>query len=412
VAIKGNMNILILHRAPLWGSGSGTYVRKLAEQLAKKDKVAIVAPEKREFDGIKIFTVKTPFPGVFQNHPEYPKAKKYSEMTNEELSGYIFPYLKTALQAVESFKPDIIHVQHASFLVWVAEYIKAIYNIPFVVSVHGPDLNSALLDKRLRTLTKNALTHASKIFPNSFDTKSRFLAIFGKTYMRKVRTIFPGVDLKLYPRDKKIKIIDKKYHLKGKKLVIYVGRLDKEKGIEFLVRAAKDIQSEIYILGGGDYKKELENQIKELKLTNVHLVGYFGEANVQELREFYQRADVVVVPSTVKEALGLVILEAMACSTPVVASRIGGIPNIVKDCKTGFLVKPRNPKEIADGVNKILKNEKLRLAMGERCRKLIEERYTWEKAALAIRESYDRALKHVIKKHEDKILKDLMAWVE
>lgn len=407
------MKILILHRAPLWGSGSGTYVRKLSEELAKTDKVAIVAPEKREFKKINIYPVKTPFPGVFQNHPEYPRAKKYAEMTGEEFSRYLIPYLQTALKAVAEFKPDIIHVQHASFLVWIADYIKSIYNIPFVVTIHGPDLNAALQDRRIRILTKHCLVRASKIFPNSYDSKNRFYAIFGETYRKKTRTVFPGVDFKLFPLDKKIKIIDKKYHLKGKRLVIFVGRLDKEKGIEYLIRAAKDIPAEVFILGGGDYKKDLEKQAKELKLKNVHFLGYFGDKYVEELREFYQRADVVVVPSTVKEALGIVILEAMACRTPVVASRIGGIPNVVKDGKTGFLVKPRSSKEIAEKVNLIVKNEKLRLAMKERCRKFIEERFTWEKAAGAIYECYEKALMRKVKKtKEERELEKLFSWLE
>jgi len=406
------MKILILHRAPLWGSGSGTYVRKLAEEFAKRDEVAIVCPEKREFDKLKIYFVKTPFPGVFQNHPEFPKAKKYSEMTNVELTRYILPYLQASLKAVEEFQPEVIHVQHASFLVWVADYIKSIFNIPFVVSVHGPDLNTALIDKRLKVLTKESLTRVSKIFPNSFDTKNRFLTIFGKTFRRRVRTIFPGVDLNLYPKDKKIRMINKKYHLDKSKLVLYVGRLDKEKGVEYLVKAAKKIPAEIYILGGGDFKKELEKLTKDLQLQNVHFMGYFDKEDIEELREFYRKADVIVVPSTVKEALGLVILEAMACSTPVVASNIGGIPNIVKEGKTGFLVRPRSPEDIAEKVNKILSNEKLKLAIGERCRKLIEEKYTWEKAAAAIHDSLERSLKHIIKKREEEELETLFNWLE
>lgn len=88
------MKILILHRAPLWGSGSGTYVRKLAEEFAKKDKVAIVCPDTHKIPKVEIINVETPFPGVFQNHPDYPQARKYSEMSNADLSAYILPYLK------------------------------------------------------------------------------------------------------------------------------------------------------------------------------------------------------------------------------------------------------------------------------------------------------------------------------
>lgn len=406
------MKILILHRAPLWGSGSGTYVRKLSEQLSKTDKVAIVCPEKREFGKTKIYPVKTPFPGVFHNHPDYPKAKKYSEMTNEEFSAYLSPYLEKTIEAVNHFKPDIIHVQHASFLVWVADYIKSIYNIPFVVTIHGPDINTAIIDKRLRNLTKRSLVRVSKIFPNSLDTKNRFYTIFGKAFRRKTKTVFPGVDLNLYTSIKNTQQIEKKYKLKDKKLVIFVGRLDNQKGIEYLVKATKDIRGEVYILGGGDYKADLEKMAKEQKLPNIHFLGYFSKEYIKELRQFYARADVVVVPSTVKEALGFVILEAMAAKTPVVASNIGGIPNIVKDGKTGFLVRPRSPKEIAEKVNLILGNEKLRNAMGERCLKLIAEKFTWEKAAGAIRGSYEQALKHVIRKQKEKELEKLFSWLE
>lgn len=406
------MKILILHRAPLWGSGSGTYVRKLAEELTKTDKVAIVCPDDRPLLKIKIYEVKTPFPGVFQNHPDYPNAKKYSQMSGLEFTQYLLPYLETTVKAIEEFKPDIIHVQHISFLVWVADYVKAIYNIPYVVSVHGPDLNTALEDRRIRLLTKHSLARVSRIFPNSFDTKNRFYSLFGKTFKRKTKTVFPGVDISLYSKPVNISEVEKKYKLKGKRLVIYVGRLDKEKGVEYLIRAAKEISAEIYILGGGDYQENLEKLTAELKLTNVHFLGYFGREYVKELRKFYQRADVVVVPSTVKEAFGLVILEAMAAKTPVVASNIGGIPNIIKDGKTGFLVHPRSVKEIAEKVNKILDNEKLRQAMRERCFKLIEEKFTWEKAAKSIRESYQATVKHIVRRNLEKKLDKLFEWIE
>lgn len=406
------MKILFLHRAPLWGSGSGTYVRKLAEEFVKENQVAIVAPEKKEFDKIKIYQVKTPFPGVFYSHPEYPKARRYSQMTNQELTSYLIPYLEKAMIACEEFKPDILFVQHASFLVWVADYLKDFYNIPFTVAIHGPDLNSVLQDRRLRLLTKHSIIRASRIFPNSFDTKNRFYSIFGEVFRRKTRTIFPGVDLKLFPKDRNVKMINQKYHLAGKKLVIFVGRIDKEKGIEYLIKAAENIKAEIYILGSGEYKTELIALAKKLKLENVHFVAHFGQENLTELREFYQRADVVVVPSTVKEALGLVILEAMACSTPVVASNIGGIPNIVKEGKTGFLVKPRSASEIAEKVNKIVNDEKLRMTMGDRCRKFIEEKFTWEKAARSILDNFERLLKHVIKKEEGQEWEKLFGWFE
>ncbi len=102
----------------------------------------------------------------------------------------------------------------------------------------------------------------------------------------------------------------------------------------------------------------------------------------------------------------------VACSTPVVASRIGGIPNIIKDGKTGFLTRPRTPKEIAEKVNKILDNEKLGSIMGENSRRFIEEKFTWEKAAKSILDNFNRCLKQAVKKEEEQEWEKLFGWFE
>jgi spore coat protein SA len=106
----------------------------------------------------------------------------------------------------------------------------------------------------------------------------------------------------------------------------------------------------------------------------VHFVGYVREPLLQQ---FYRRADVQVVPSVADEAFGLVCVEAMASGTPVVAAAVGGIPEIVVDGDCGLLVEPGSAAAIAGAVNHLLGRPMLRRRLGERGRRLVEERFTW-----------------------------------
>jgi glycosyltransferase involved in cell wall biosynthesis len=88
--------------------------------------------------------------------------------------------------------------------------------------------------------------------------------------------------------------------------------------------------------------------------------------------------------------LGLVILEAMSCKTPIIATRKGGIPLAVKDGVNGFLIKPRNSTQIAEACNKLLKDDKLNYKMGEAARQTVEQNFTWDKIADKHSRIYER----------------------
>lgn len=403
------MKILQLLCFPLYGSGSGTYTRKLSEELVHLgEQVAIVCPEERRIKGVKIYNVPLPLKAVFTGHPEWPSSKKYSELSSSEITKILEAFWQVIKKAIEEFKPNVIHVQHASVLLWLANYIKAIYAIPYLVTSHGTDLLNVSLDKRYYVLTADALHRAHVIVCVSGDTRKWLLKIYSKKNLQRTRVIPGGVDLKGWARAEKIKIIDRKYDLANKKVIIYSGKLTQSKGVEYLIKAAPKIKAEIFILGDGDEKDNLVGLAKQLKVKNVHFLGYFGKEYVDELKEFYARAEVVVVPSTCDEALGLVILEAMASSTPVVASNKGGIPLAVKDGINGFLVRARSAKAIARAVNLILKNEKLQSKMGHEARKTVEERFDWEKIAKRFLSYYEMADKNAQKsRHLGKKLPDI-----
>jgi len=109
-------------------------------------------------------------------------------------------------------------------------------------------------------------------------------------------------------------------------------------------------------------------------------VKFTGFVHKSEKVLYYKSADVLVLPS-LYEVFGIVNLEAMACNVPIVASKIGGIPDVVKDGENGLLVPPRDSEALADAIIYLLKNKDIRERMGENGRKLVEEKYTWKKVA-------------------------------
>lgn len=382
------MRILYLQTFPFWGSGSGTYARHLASEVGRRHKVAVLAPDDRPLERAKLYTVKLPFPVAFTGHPEWPKCKLYTEITNEQLSQIYEVFLRATVKVVEDFRPDILHVHHAFPLAWVAGFIKDTYKINYVVTIHGSELPTLEKDKRYFQRTYDAMYRAKRIVPNSRWTKEWFLRIFKGYFHEKCRVIPGGVNLeKFVYTESGAKWVDKELDLKGKPVVVFAGKLTKYKGVEYLVGAAKKIHGEIVILGDGPERQKLQDKAMQLGVTNIHWVGHMG-AGVKKLAPYYSRADVFVAPSVWDEPLGLVILEAMSCRTPVVVTRKGGIPLAVKEGYNGFFVRPRNSSEIVDKVNKLLDNEAMRIKMGENARKSVEQKFSWVTIAQKFEKMY------------------------
>lgn len=363
---------------PLSGNGSASYLNALCKELLSRGhEIAIVAPDKRKVTGVKIYTVKPPHKGVFHGHPSLPRAKKFADMTGKELGDIYVNYLKTSIEAVDDFSPEIIHVFHTVFLPPVARVLKMLFGIRIIITTHGSDLQYHAVDRRLNGLVADANRYAAAITANSDFTKKLYLDLFGQALKKKTKVIPGGVNIEVFESSKKyIADINKKYKLTDKKVVLFTGRLIKSKGIEYLIRAAGHIHGTIVIVGDGPERKILEKQVKKRKLKNVVFVGYIE--NKEFLHAFYERADVYVSP-TVWEGFGLTIVEAMAAHTPVIASNQGGIVSIIKNGVNGFMVSPRSGKVIADTVNMLLDDDDLRKKISDEAYRTVVEKFTWNK---------------------------------
>lgn len=386
------MRILFLYMFPLWGNGSGAWLRVLAQELVKNGhQVAIVSPEKRRLPGVKHYVVNPPQMGVFVGNPELPNARKYEDMSGVELAKIYTAYINVTLPAVKEFQPEIVHAFHTVFLPPIARLVKVLYGIRFIITTHGSDLHYLARDRRFVGLIKDAVRVSVLVTANSNFTRRWFLKMFGQEWSYKTRTIPGGVFLEEYKYDQQLRDnIDKKFDLKGKTVVLFTGRLTVHKGVEYLIKAARQIKGEVLILGDGPERNYLQKLIDNYKLTNTRILGYMNPNEQVNFRAFYSRADVYVAPSTWNEPLGLVILEAMAAKTPVIVSRTGGVMSLIKDGYNGYLVHARNAQEIAEKVNILLDNNELRKKMGERSYNIVAERFTWEKITKKFVRIYDK----------------------
>lgn len=175
--------------------------------------------------------------------------------------------------------------------------------------------------------------------------------------------------------------------------VLFVGRLTPHKGIDRLIQALPDGAS-LTIAGSTGHDQAMPERDYPLLLRQLATrrdVRFLGPVPDDELPQLYRRAAVLVLPSVqrtcygreirVSELLGLVVLEAMASGTPVIASRLGGLPEIFEDGETGFLVEPGNVTELQDRLAAILANPSLASRLGSKARERVLERFTWEHCA-------------------------------
>ncbi len=214
----------------------------------------------------------------------------------------------------------------------------------------------------------------------------------------RMHTIPCGVDLDLFqPMDRAEARARLGLPVAGP-VIVWVGRLERLKGVDILVSAAAQLSEPgvtLLIVGGDDraepLRAELEAQARDLEIAGN--VRFEGAVAHDLLPVYYSAADVCVVPSYY-ESFGLVAVEAMACGTPVVASRVGGLVSTVTDGVTGYLIPWRCPEPFAEKLEVLLCNPELRANFSRAARKSVE-RYRWSRIGVEMAGFYD----HVLAEH-------------
>jgi glycosyltransferase involved in cell wall biosynthesis len=185
-----------------------------------------------------------------------------------------------------------------------------------------------------------------------------------------------GVDIKKFQEVKPIELV-----AEGVKL-LYVGGLVPVKGLDVLIKACallveQGIKFHLFLVGKGSEKQKLSDLVISLKLQAF--ITFVGEIPHPQVPAYFKSVDVFVLPSR-NEGLGIVLLEAMAAKTAIVASKVGGIPDLVTDGKNGLLVSPENPHALAMALTAVINDSELREGMAQRGLEVVKY-YTYEKAA-------------------------------
>lgn len=193
------------------------------------------------------------------------------------------------------------------------------------------------------------------------------------------RILYNGVDTDVFRPLKPDFHLRKKLGIKeGEKVMVTVCRLIGLKGVQYALEAMALLRERIriryIIIGDGEYRGRLERKVSDLGLGDS--VSFLGSVPNSELPAYYSIATVGVFPSIADEAFGISIAEAMSCGVPVVATDVGGIPEVVTG--GGVLVKPRNPAELAEAVSKIFTDEKFRKRLSLEAKNIVEENFSWE----------------------------------
>ena len=319
--------------------------------------------------------------------------------------GELYGHLPGFLERVRSFRQaegidyDVVH-SHYWLSAWVGQRLAQGMGIPHVVTFH----TLALIKMQSRAgesepaereaVERDAMLTADRIIAFSGHERDAMARLYGAD-PSKVMLAPCGVDLtKFKPLDQKE--ARRRLGLNGEKVLLYVGRVEPLKGLDLLVEAAAQMEAgdenvRMMVVGGGGPGEPETDRVRRLAEERQvdGLIDFVGRVDHDELPLYYNAADVCVVPSYY-ESFGLVALESMACGTPVVATRVGGLPTIVHHGHTGFLKSWRCPEAFANSVEMIFASAGLQESMGAAARRRAEL-MGWSNVALMISEEY-RAL--------------------
>jgi phosphatidylinositol alpha-1,6-mannosyltransferase len=258
--------------------------------------------------------------------------------------------------------------------------LKLTLRIPYTCYVHGEDVETALTSRELKFLTGQVMRYAERIIANSQNSKQILTEKWGMPD-HKVTVMTPGVDIeKFYPDASSLR----PSHWVEKKIILTVGRLQKRKGQDMMIRALPELVKmfpDIHycIVGGGEERSNLESLAAELKVSEY--VEFSGEIDDREMVTFYRHCDLFALPNrrigNDDEGFGMVLLEAQASGRPVLAGNSGGTSETLIEGQTGIICDCTCPEAIVAKLQELFSKPALMASMGENGRVRTQENFSW-----------------------------------
>ncbi|NER10864.1 glycogen synthase (ADP-glucose) [Muriicola jejuensis] len=380
--------------------GAGVHVEYLAAELSKLMEVDV-----RCFGDQDETSGQLSVKGFPYDSPDFSK-------TDDKLKG-VLQTLNTCVQFnAEEVDADIVHC-HTWYAHFAGIVAKLCYGKPLVITIHSLEPLRPWKREQLGLgydasswIEKTAIEMADSIIAVSEETREDVLKFFDVDESR-ISVIYNGINLKEYQVTEDTSALEEYGVDPSKPYVLFVGRITRQKGIIHLMNAIQYIDPDTQVVlcaGAPDTKeiaKEMEEGIQAIRKTRDNVIWIDKMLDKKSVIQLYSHSDVFCCPS-IYEPFGIINIEAMACKTAVVASAVGGIKEVVVHGETGILVpleqqktapfEPVDPdafaRDLAEGINTLIRDENLRNRMAVNGRKRVEETFDWEAIAQQVKNLY------------------------
>ncbi|MGW0551854.1 glycogen synthase [Streptomyces altiplanensis] len=305
---------------------------------------------------------------------------------------------------------DLVH-SHTWYANLAGHFGKLLHGVPHVMTAHSLEPLRPWKAEQLGGgyalsgwAERTAIESADAVVAVSHGMRADILRSYPALDPARVRVVHNGIDTSLYRPDPATDVLRRTGIDRQRPYALFVGRITRQKGVPHLLRAARllDPSTQLVLCAGAPDTPEIEREFRELvdelrrTRDGVHWIPEMLPR--PDVVQLLTHAAVFVCPS-VYEPLGIVNLEAMACGTPVVASAVGGIPEVVEDGGTGLLVPYAEPDPetfeagLADGINRLTGERRTALRMGEEGRRRAVREFGWDAVARRTAEVYEEILK-------------------
>jgi len=391
---------MLTHLFPRWeGDYLGIWFLQLAELLTERGvNVHVVAPHfprgktEEDMHGVSVHRFKYAYPDSLES------LAYTGEMHERVLHGNLLQRLSSVsyftssickvIEVVRRYDIDLIQCFWVLPSGLIGILSKQFVNRPVATYICGTEMAVATKIGFLRSLVSSIFKHNDVIFTESLKhgPTSAEAAIQLGAPPEKIEILSFGVDLEVFhpvPIRKGLK-----------KVIMYAGNLILEKGLVYLIEASKKViekhpDSEFILIGKGRDEKYLMKYVERQGVKDYF--KFLGALPNTELPEYYSLADIFVLP-TLFQAVPMGVREAQACGVCVVASDIGGVPEVIKDGKTGLLVKAGDSTSLSTAIIRLIEDEKLRRRLAANGKRYIEKYHSREAKVKILIKIYERLI--------------------
>lgn len=272
---------------------------------------------------------------------------------------WLFSFFKLA-KIIKTEKIEQIFTPNILPLGSICYYLNKFFKLPYIISLHGLDINLALKNKK--NLALKILANANYIICNSQST-AKIIANLNIN-KNKIKVIYPGRDFNCDVDQARLLNLKKALNISDtQKVILTVGRLNKRKGHDLIIKALSEIKHDFLylIVGRGEEELSLRNLVAKYKLEAK--VRFFNNISDEELAYYYRLADLFVLANRESkediEGFGIVLLNAASCSLPIIAGKSGGVLEIFTDQKNALLVASEDVEDVKEKINLLLTDKNL-----------------------------------------------------